>query len=32
MMLVALLYGAVVGFASLWADIQAIFSQLFGIF
>ena len=31
MMLVALLYGAIVGFAAFWADIQAILSQLFGL-
>lgn len=31
MMLVALLYGALVGFATFWADVQAIFSQLFNM-
>ena len=31
MLLIALLYGAIVGFASFWADVQAIFGQLFSI-
>ena len=31
MLLVALLYGAIVGLASFWADMQAIISQLLGM-
>ena len=30
MIFVALLYGAIIGFAGLWADIQAVIMQLFG--
>jgi hypothetical protein len=30
MLLVSLIYGAIVGFATFWADIEAFFRQLFG--